>query len=171
MAERKRLFFCLWPPASVRKAIVQAADEAGIQGKRVAEARLHLTLAFLGDVDVATLERLLTHVNAINARAFDLQLDQLGYFARAQVVWLGPEQTPAALSALAAAVSRASANSGIPVGSQDFRAHVTLARRAAQPEQAAMTGPVFWPVRGFSLTESTQVNGAPVYRDLASWPV
>lgn len=171
MADRKRLFFCLWPPDSVRKAIVETAKKDDIRGKRVTDSRLHLTLAFLGDVDTAVLDRLIANVNAIDAQAFDLALCRIGYFPRAKVAWLGPEQTPKALSALAAAVGRAAADSGVTVESKAFRAHVTLARRAAQPKQSVMVDPVCWPVREFSLTESTQVNGSPVYYDLASWAV
>lgn len=169
MPDTKRLFFALWPPAAVQEAIAECAVSAGIRGKRVARERLHLTLAFLGDVDATVPDDLCAAADAIEAEAFDLVLSRLGHFYRASVAWVGPEATPGALADLAGQVRGAAGDAGVPVRSRRFRPHVTLARRAGRPSDWMLDAPIHWPVRDFSLTESVQIDGRAVYRDLARW--
>ena len=54
-----RLFFALWPdePARGRLAPLAAEVAAQASGKPVPIAKLHLTLAFLGEVDAARIDR------------------------------------------------------------------------------------------------------------------
>lgn len=169
MARCKRLFFALWPPTSVQECIVRSAGPAIQQGKPVARERLHLTLAFLGNVDHATAAALIANTQAIKGQDMPLTLLRLGYFHRARTMWLGPEDPPAALGELVAALHRVTRAAGIDSAARQFRPHVTLARSTTPPGVGSLSEPIHWRARHFSLTESTQVDGRPIYRDLAQY--
>lgn len=169
MGDHKRLFFALWPSASVQTAIAKVTQTAGIRGKRVATNRIHLTLAFLGNVDSATVEQLRAEVAAIRAEAFDLTLARIGYFPKARIAWLGMEEPPAALMGLAEQIRQVAAGLELQTPTRRFRPHVTVARKAPHPPDRQLATPIAWPVRAFSLTESMQEQGEVVYQDLARW--
>src|SRR5699024_4391882 len=124
-----------------------------------------------GAVDAATRERLLAAAQHIDARAFTLCLDQCGYFRQPQIPWLGPSQPPAALAALAEALARLLAGSGVNGGGYRFRPHVSLARRAPAPLRTHKIVPVTWPVRRFCLLHSGSGGAPGAYHCLRSWPL
>lgn len=171
MADTRRLFFALWPPAPVQTALADLAREAGVGGRPVAPVRLHMTLAFLGDLDESAVEPLCAAAGRIRGTAFVLEMARLGHFYRTGVAWVGPESTPTALADLAADVQKAAASAGIRLRSRRFRPHVTLARRAERPSSWHVDRPICWTVRGFSLTESVRGEGKAVYRGVARWPL
>lgn len=96
MTDHQRLFFALWPPEPVQVAIAECADTAGISGRRVATERVHLTLAFLGNVDSAAVAHLETLAGVIEAHAFELVLTRYGHFPRAGIDLAGSVQRVAA---------------------------------------------------------------------------
>lgn len=171
MPDHQRLFLALWPPAPVQAVIAECARQAADSGRLVPPKRLHLTLAFLGDVDSATRDALITRVAAIDAAAVDLTLARFGYFPRARIVWLGPRQAPDALLSLAAALRDAARAVGIRLPSSPFRPHVTLARLVGPPGARGADVSVRWQARHFSLSESVFHQGRAQYRDLARFPL
>ena len=90
---------------------------------------LHLTLAFLGDVDRAAVPAVRAAISAVAARhtALVASTGRLGAFARsgsARVVWYGVGDEQGRLASLAADLARA-----LELGSSEpYRPHVTLAR-------------------------------------------
>jgi len=162
-----RLFFALWPDAAARASLERLAQEASRRtgGRPVAAARLHLTLAFLGEVDPARIPALARASGGVDAEAFDLSLDRLGAFARARVAWAGCERPPAGLVAMQAQLERRVRDAGFATDDRPFAAHLTLARhvRACLPPERIV--PVTWRVASFALVES--VPGECAYRTLA----
>lgn len=169
MAEPRRLFFALWPPPRVAEAIVAQAQACGVDGRRIPPERVHLTLAFLGDVSEAPAAGLQVSAARIAQPAFEIALNRVGHFRRPGVAWIGPAAPPDALLDLAAAVQDTVAQAGLELEKRRFRPHVTVARKAAAPRRIRPPEPVVWPVTHFSLTESASVDGRPVYRDLERW--
>lgn len=169
MAE-SRVFFALWPDAATAAAIDKTADSLGCGGRRIARGRLHLTLEFVGTVQPTSIKALCRQAGAIEAPRFTLTLDEVGYFNKPQLLWLGPSSAPQAVTDLAAALGRmASHDSGTQP--PPFRPHVSLAYRAKRPAAGARIQPIEWPVREFSLVESGR-NGAPGgYSVLQRWPL
>jgi RNA 2',3'-cyclic 3'-phosphodiesterase len=98
----------------------------------VAEANLHVTLKFLGQIEAARVEPIAEAIGAVAALTppFELGVRGLGAFpapARPRIIWVGLE--PAApLAALAVALDAALGTLGIPRESRPFAAHVTLGR-------------------------------------------
>uniref|UniRef100_UPI0009AA2235 RNA 2',3'-cyclic phosphodiesterase n=1 Tax=Salmonella enterica TaxID=28901 RepID=UPI0009AA2235 len=96
MSEPKRLFFAIDLPDDARAQIIawRAAHFASEDGRPVAAANLHLTLAFLGDVSSDKQRALAQLAGRIRQPGFTLHLDDAGQWLRSRVVWLGMRQPP-----------------------------------------------------------------------------
>lgn len=173
-----RLFFALAAPRDTALAMADWRDRhfKGF-GRPIPVANLHLTLAFIGELAPARLEQLGTAVDDMLARdggaADTLALDQLGYFPRPGICWVGPGEWPDALEQLAARLAGAGRRAGGDGGLKDrFQPHVSLLRRCEQPPPAAPQAPAFaLPYREFQLYESTRGRSGVRYQALAAWPL
>jgi len=107
-------------------------------GKPVPEDNLHLTLAFLGDVDEATLADLHLDLMAIRSAPLDIRFTGLDSFTEMErgLVFAAVEKT-AALDTLQAATARAVRRLGIDLPRRRFRPHVTLTRANRRPDGLA----------------------------------
>ncbi|MDH3981023.1 MAG: RNA 2',3'-cyclic phosphodiesterase [Gammaproteobacteria bacterium] len=173
MAEHtRRLFFALWPDAAQRAAL-DAAGQAltGKRVRRVAADNLHLTMAFAGSVSAATQACLERQAAAIRAAPFALTINHAGYFPRPRILWIGPEDVPGGLWALAGALRQALVDCGISPGLHAFQAHVTVARKYSEGAPARSIAPLEWSIRDFRLVESVSTENGVRYRPLRSWPL
>lgn len=137
MAQRTRTFVALPIPADRIDRLGQFQARLAPQwpGVRWIEPKLlHVTLAFLGDVDTLDLATVCRAV-AESAAAwppFTLELEGLGVFpnpARPRVVWFGLTGPGLdVLLPLQQAVTEAVARAGYPVDDDRFHPHVTLGR-------------------------------------------
>ena len=99
---------------------------------------LHLTIRFLGQVDLALAEGIADRLADTGLRAFDLQLGEVGAFKRgrlARVVWLGLRSGTAEITALADQVEVECGRAGLEAEARRYHAHLTLAR--ARPRDGA----------------------------------
>lgn len=161
-----RLFYALWPDEQTRHRL--AALQAGIHGRKVDTANLHLTLAFLGSQPRDSLPMLEGVMQSLTLTPFRLTIDEYGYFSKPQIVWVGPSSPPDVLMAMQRALWQSLIDHGVslkPVAG--FRPHVTLARDAERLDRA-WESPVEWPVGTIALVESIAVPGGVRYRPLAS---
>ncbi|ANI21808.1 hypothetical protein AB870_26120 [Pandoraea faecigallinarum] len=96
-----RLFLALWPGPGVRAQLHDWARSAHEEcGGRVLRAQtLHLTLAFLDEVDPARLPVLLALMQRTPLEPFTLTLDHLGYWSDRKIVWAGAPSVPDSLIA------------------------------------------------------------------------
>jgi len=161
----QRLFFALMPPRDVAERIIARADALNLAGHCVASERLHLTLAFLGNVHTRDRDDLIQATNRIDADAFTLVLDRLGSFDVAGTSWLAPSSTPDLLRSLAAKLDK---NTAHKVESGQYRAHVTV-RRSAPTVHDTVIEPIEWAVGGFSLIASGEYGRPGAYRELGRW--
>jgi 2'-5' RNA ligase len=163
-AAPQRLFLALWPDAAVRRALAARRDRfvwpAG--AAPVADARLHLTLHFIGDVPATRVPGLRAALR-VAAPPFDLELDRAEVWAGGLVV-LRPSAVPAPLAELRASLAAALLAAALPVERRPFRPHVTLARRAAGVAWPALR-PLRWAVNGYALVRS-QPGPVPRYEPL-----
>lgn len=167
-----RLFFALWPTDDVRAALADAADrvEQFASARRVADAKLHLTLQFLGGWPARpddVIARASAAASGVQARAFHLVVDHAGGFTGARVGWLAPAGN-SGLDALWSQLGRALDEAGIASRAQSsFSPHVTVRRdlRGRTPEIAV--DPISWPVDGFVLVHSHD----GLYEVVATWPL
>lgn len=171
--ERARVFFALWPDASVRHALGELAVEARAEcgGRATASDKIHLTLVFIGDIARSRVAALQACAAAVEAKPFELELSVLGYWRHNRIVWAGAKRCPAELVALVAALSRKLAGLGIREENRPYVPHVTLVRNArAAPKQTRMT-PLAWRARELVLVESLSGAGTSRYDVISRWPV
>ncbi|MES2742902.1 MAG: RNA 2',3'-cyclic phosphodiesterase [Pseudomonadota bacterium] len=157
----RRLFFALWPNQRVRAALVDR--QAGLTGRPIEAAKLHLTLAFLGQQSAAVVPGLCALLHAMPAGPLALQFDCYGVFGGARVTWAGMREPPATLMACQQRLALALRQYCAGADARPYLPHVSLTRQggAAVPAQMA---PLRWLARHLVLVESA--GGA--YRVIAS---
>ena len=167
-ADRHRVFFALWPDDATRAAISRATREAVrlSGGRPIAKERLHITVAFLGELTAAGLETARA-VPPIAIGPFELTLDAIGVWPESKILWLAPTALPAALAELENRLWDALVERGFRGAERDYLPHVTLARRA-RPVDSAVE-PVRFPVRGLALVESFPGGRNVHYEVLERW--
>lgn len=164
----RRLFFALWPNAASRRELVSRQEALGLAGRKTAAANLHITLAFIGNADLAYCDCLRQAAATVTAEPFELTLNQLGYFSKPRVVWVGPSQVPVGLEILRAKLLSAIAGCGYTSRDDAFTPHVTLARKAP-PVAPQSFSPITWKVDEFALVESCSTAGGVRYESLESY--
>jgi len=137
-------------------------------------ANLHLTLRFLGQVELALAEGIADRVAASGPPAFELRLGELGTFKRgrlARVVWLGLETGAREAGVLAEVVEAECVQAGLEPEGRRFSAHLTLARARARdgsqlpalPDPPDLSG---WRATELILYRSRLGRGGSVYEPL-----
>ncbi|HXZ48565.1 MAG TPA: RNA 2',3'-cyclic phosphodiesterase [Usitatibacter sp.] len=157
-----RLFFALWPdgPASARLARLATEVAAAAGGKPVPAEKIHVTLAFLGEVAASRVEEARTAARAVRFGGFAVTLDCVGSFGKARVAWAGSLSPPGpALAALQADLAARLSASGFALEERPFALHATLARRIGRDVPRAAVDPVAWSVDAFSLVRSETGTG------------
>ncbi len=168
-ADIARLFLALWPDAATRRAIVDAATAWRWPpgARRVAPARLHATLHFLGAVARDHVTTIADGVQAEVALCV-LRLETAAVWPRGVAV-VEATHLPKPLVELHAALAVRLRALDIAIESRRWRAHVTLARDAIGAVEPARFEPIDWPVDGYALVES--MPGPPgAYRVLRRYP-
>ena len=165
-----RLFFALWPDNNTRNQL-QAITQPIPQncGRVIPAENLHITLAFLGQIDEETAKNLEAAAMQIKAREFTLELSTIGYWRKAKILWLAPAVIPAELNLLVARVNEISIVCGITLDGRPFRPHITLARKAGMAAPQIQNPLVSWQVRNFALVESVTHHIGAQYRVRRSW--
>jgi RNA 2',3'-cyclic 3'-phosphodiesterase len=84
------LFF-LVAPEPVRAALAGQADVLALHygGKATRPETIHLTLAFLGEVDESLLPVAIRAAQTVSGRPFELTVDRLGYWRHNRLLWAG----------------------------------------------------------------------------------
>lgn len=165
-----RLFFALWPEATLRHELAGVADLLHEQcgGRRMRDATLHLTLAFLGEVPEDEADGLVALCEGFDCPPGQWELDHLGYFPRGGIVWLGSRDTPAQLDMLQARLWQALAERGFIPPARPFLPHITLLRKANEPPQVTRSAlPLEWRYNRFCLIHSVADGSGRRYEVLA----
>ena len=166
--DRHRVFFALWPDDATRAAISRATrDAVRLSGGRpIAKERLHITVAFLGELTAAGLD-VARGVPPIPVGPFELTFDAVGVWPESKILWLAPSTTPDALTQLEERLWTELVERGFRAEERVYRPHVTLARRARSVESAV--DPVSFPVRDLALVESFPDGRNVHYEVLERW--
>ena len=166
-----RLFYALWPDATVQATLGQWARAChGIcGGRRVATEKLHVTVAFLGEVADDRYATLIDSAASIGAAGFELVFDRVAQWRHSRIVYAAPGVVPAALATLACDLSERLSAAGLRTEERPFAPHVTLVRDARRPPSGVEFASVVWRVRALSLVETILQDGKPAYRLRESW--
>jgi len=163
-----RLFFALPCPSELAETICAWRASLNLDGQSVAQANLHMTLAFLGATPRGRKAELLAIGANLPRRGFTLQLDHLARWKNG-ILHLAPSQVPAELHELVQALREALAVNAFEVEQRPFHPHLTLARHAhtlpsAQPDFEL-------PARAVTLYSSENSPVGVRYRPLGEWPL
>ena len=129
-----RLFVALQLPHPLRQAVQEL--QSGLRTARwLDQDDLHLTLAFIGEVDGSTQPRIEAALADVTARRLRLELHGLGCFpprGAPRVLWTSASPRDE-LVALAQAVRRTLGRAGLTPERRRFMPHVTFARFRRPP--------------------------------------
>ncbi len=175
-----RLFVAMRPPPEIRAALLPLM--AGIEGARwQSDNQLHMTLAFLGELDRHGAETALQALETVLFDPMELRLGQLGSFdgkpGRTSTLWVAVEPADP-LTHLATSIRTALMRAGLAPDLRRFTPHITLARfsgggatrEAIRPWlETALPPPASWRATNFHLVESTMGKGGSHYEPIASY--
>ncbi|MEM1103347.1 MAG: RNA 2',3'-cyclic phosphodiesterase [Pseudomonadota bacterium] len=174
-----RLFVALRPPDAICDQLMDL--QAGLAGAawRPFDA-FHLTLRFIGEIDVAAANDVAAALEGVRAPQFSMSLEGGGHFGdrKPRAVWAGA--TPSTeLAHLQAKIERAVQQAGQPPERRQFTPHVTLAylKGASAPDVAAYLAAYPLPrtqpfqVSHFSLMSSHRGRDESAYAEEARYPL
>lgn len=167
-----RLFFAIIPDKSTFVLLHANGNILAkhSRGHVVAADRLHLTLAFLGEVAPERLDTLRAIGQGLPRLAGEVwTIDRVGGWPNG-IVWAGSAQSCPTLVELVAALRQGLSQAGFPTEVRPFVPHVTLQRRARRRLPAQDIAPLPFALRRVSLMESTLTPQGPQYRELQHWP-
>lgn len=145
-----RAFIAVDLAPAVRAELARVIGEwkrAGADVRWVREENLHLTLVFLGSVEVRRLDAVRPLMDALAAEvaAFELTAAGAGTFgprSAPRVLWSGFAAPPAGLMTLQQGLTDRLAERGFDVTGKAFQPHVTLGRVRSRRGLAALTAAV-----------------------------
>lgn len=172
-ARTQRVFFALWPDARVRADLAQAARRMHrvSHGRQTRDDSIHLTLVFVGVVNVENLPCLLAPPADVFTSSFRLTLDDWGCWARKGIGWVGPSHVPGPLRELAANLEGWLRGAGFELEHRVFTPHVTLVRKARSAPLPDAMVPIEWQVEEFALMHSRLAPDGACYEALRTWPL
>jgi 2'-5' RNA ligase len=131
-----RLFVAIDLPPGVQEAL--AGLSFGLPGaKWVPAGQIHLTLAFIGDVDGGLAADVADALGQVQAAEFELSLRGLGHFpprGEPRVAWAGVRPSEPLMN-LQRSISRVLEKAGCELEKRKFHPHVTLARLKDTPSR------------------------------------
>lgn len=174
-AARRRVFFAFWPDAPARARLEALARDAAqaLGGRAMRADSLHVTLAFIGEVDDTRCDRLREIGDAVRAPAFRMTLDRCGLWRHNGIFQAGCHEAPSGEARLFAALAAPLRGAGFALDARPHLPHVTLVRKAGTQggEMPVMATPIAWEVDAFTLVESTLAADGSRYRIRARWPL
>lgn len=182
--EQWRMFIAIELPDNLVRAIEKLQNSLrraipGRAAKWVSPEGIHLTLKFLGDVQVSRIDEVVREMRAAleGHQSFYLNVEGLGCFPNLRnprVLWLGLTGGVRELAALQNDIEQFVAPLGFPTEDRPFHPHLTLARtaREARRDEIAAIGQAAergvgtlggWRVDGVSLMRSQLRPSGAVY--------
>jgi 2'-5' RNA ligase len=173
-----RTFVAVDLPEEMRTRIAEGAQALRGSGARltfVDPAQIHVTLAFLGEVETDRIPSVAAALGAVRPPPFTLAVGPIAGNSRSspRTIWC-PCTDDGSLAGLAGSVAEALEPLGFPRERRAFRGHATVARvRVFHPSLldrlAALPRDGFgtFTVDRFRLKKSTLSPQGPVYEDLA----
>lgn len=166
-----RLFFALWPDPQVRAQLAHWGRELHevCGGHPVRPENLHLTLAFLGNVEEARIAQVEQAASEVAPRACSLTLDRPGYWKRNRIAWAGASVVPTEVQELVVQLRSALTRSNVGFDRKDNVPHVTLLRDAHAPRAMPALPAIDWHLEAFALVQSVTLPAGGRYEIRNSW--
>jgi len=161
-----RCFVAAWPDEPTRLALASLSNEVRqrIEHRRATRADdLHLTLAFIGDLAEEVAFDLADSVAKLRFKPSAWQLDTLGFFEEAGVVWVGAaDKTMGPLAELAERTRALLDQMNVAYDRRPLAPHVTLLR-GVKRFAAEKVVPIPWRIESIALYRSAPARQASRY--------
>lgn len=162
-----RLFIAIQFTKNFKAGLLDLGQElrkTGLRGSYTAPDKLHLTLCFIGNVPSA--QPVISALKAVEFNPFELELTELGVFRN--LLWVGTKENEE-LRRLVKDLRSALNHSDINYDKKPFKSHITLVRKMEGAKPTIEVAKTKMRVVGFSLMNSSHVNGRLTYTELASF--
>jgi len=168
-----RMFFALWPNAAVATELAKAGKALHeVCGGRLTRAEtIHLTLAFLGEVELEKVDYLIKLAGYVRAHAFSLNLTRLGWWPRNHIVWAAPDEAPAELALLVDDLRLNLGCAAVDFDAKPFVPHITLLRNGNCKDNPLPSVGVKWRAEDFVLVKSVSSGSGAAYEVVGRWPL
>ena len=161
-----RLFIAVPMSHRIRSELIgvqMQMKKLGYQGNFTRKENLHMTLAFLGELDDP--EHILEVMKVVSLPDMTLTFSGIGNFG--DIIWLGVEQNDA-LNQYVCELRNELKEHSICFDEKAFKAHITLSRNTKKPNGKVLTVPTFsMPVdRVVLMSSERNEKGILVYREV-----
>jgi 2'-5' RNA ligase len=163
----KRLFLGLgFDPDQTHSIIDWRSRALTPSANDVRAHNLHVTLAFLGQVNDSQVDALLPLLDAIEWSVFSETFSICGYWGKPKIHFIAPHTPSQQLVKLAADCERAARTVNIPIAKRDYQPHVTLQRKITTPVPALFDPNITFTFDEFHLYESCSTRTGAEYTPL-----
>jgi len=172
--ETARLFFAIRPDSAVRAALKRMARKVAASqqdGQCVKPENIHLTVLFLGDVELDRIDRLREIAGSVTAQTFSLSIQGTLFWKKNRIVMANVVHYPAALFALADALTTALIAAGFSCEDRKYKPHITLIRNVGAHLPMQLENPIQWNVSDWLLLQSRLSSHGSCYTELGRWPL
>lgn len=165
----KRVFlgFSLTPLQTRQVEAIQ--QQLPLSVRRVPSDNLHMTLAFLGHASSATIEALISSIDALEKSCFTVTLNHIEHWQKPKILCLKGTASDPKLVALANAGQLIAQQLKLHQSEHDYNPHITLSRKA----KAAVSNIVFEPMvlqpKALHLFQSYTGKNGVEYPILHTW--
>ncbi len=169
-----RVFFALWPAEAEQTALASWQRPLGelCGGRAMRVEALHLTLVFIGQVELYGLEVLEKAAREARGEPFSLTFDVARYWGHNHIVYAAPSKVPSQLSRLVKALERCLESHHFVFDKRPYKPHITLLRHARWTDEPLPDMPeVVWRARDFALVQSVAGEEGTRYQVLARFPL
>lgn len=169
--ETVRTFFALWPDHETQRALLRHGRDIHrlTSGTLTRLDSIHLTLAFLGEIDVTRIEDARAAGANADFRSFILSIETAGCWNHNRVAWLAPRTTPTELSTLVATLEAGLRDAGFELEARPYAPHITVVRKARCGRMDFAFEPIEWRVREFVLVRSELQSAGSRYSVIGRW--
>ena len=169
--ETARIFFALWPERETQQALLRHGRDIHrlTDGALTRLESIHLTLVFLGEIDVARIEVARAAGAAAEFKPFTLSIETAGCWNHNRVAWLAPRNTPVELSTLVATLEAGLRDAGFGLETRPYAPHITVVRKARCGRMDIAFEPVVWRVQEFVLVRSELDSAGSRYSVIGRW--
>lgn len=172
-----RLFTALEINTADRQAIYNWADRyLMLPAKQVAHTNYHVTLAFFGEIKNESIESLAEQLDLLHANtpinSFTLRLDQVAFWPKTGIIWIGPRNWPQTLTKLAASHASIGSRYGAKKSHRQYQPHISLTRGADSLSPPLLEPEIDIAITHVTLYESQRnASGKIDYQSVERWPL
>ncbi|WP_068547799.1 RNA 2',3'-cyclic phosphodiesterase [Thalassotalea crassostreae] len=173
-----RLFFGLNPKIIQKQKIdLWHRQNLNHDFANVAVDNFHITLSFLGLVDAKTYDNLVLTIDRVQVGTLlaiepvKLTLDNLGFWKRPKILYLGVKDCPQQVYDLANFCHRVAIQNSIALNNRQYVPHLTLCRKAKYLPPFNKSIDIELSFDSFCLYQSISTEQGVKYKVLNQWPL